>query len=186
MPLRRGGPNTRTLPTVLLTPPASKATDMAHLCVLKTKLWGSAEDLFLTSKYAALTGERILSTQPSHRTQKKKNTPAWDADRPTKLTRTASHNRDGPLWLSGFRAQPSAAEIAVDLLPWPWQSLKTLTIGQTCEQGEYHYFCMYIILWRWGLCWRQCYASDQISKAFIIPRSSLCQDYNLLVNHWPK
>ena len=29
-------------------------------CVsLKTKLWGSTEDLFLTSKYAALTGERI-------------------------------------------------------------------------------------------------------------------------------
>ena len=29
-------------------------------CVsLKTKLWGSAEDMFLTSKYAALTGERI-------------------------------------------------------------------------------------------------------------------------------
>ena len=29
-------------------------------CVsLKTKLWGSAEDLFLTSKYAELTGERI-------------------------------------------------------------------------------------------------------------------------------
>ena len=29
-------------------------------CVsLKTKLWGSAEDLFLTSKYAALTGERV-------------------------------------------------------------------------------------------------------------------------------
>ena len=26
---------------------------------LKTKLWGSAEGLFLTSKYAALTGERI-------------------------------------------------------------------------------------------------------------------------------
>ena len=42
-------------------------------CVsLKTKLWGSAEDLFLTSKYAALTGERSKSTQPSHRTQKKK------------------------------------------------------------------------------------------------------------------
>ena len=45
MPLWRGGPNTRTLPTVLLTPSASKAADMAHLCVLKTKLWGSAEDL---------------------------------------------------------------------------------------------------------------------------------------------
>ena len=30
-------------------------------CVsLKTKLWGSAEDLFLTSKYAALTGEEDL------------------------------------------------------------------------------------------------------------------------------
>ena len=29
-------------------------------CVsLRTKLWGSPEDLFLTSKYAALTGERI-------------------------------------------------------------------------------------------------------------------------------
>ena len=33
MPLWRGGPNTRTLPTVLLTPSASKAADMAHLCV---------------------------------------------------------------------------------------------------------------------------------------------------------
>ena len=33
MPLWRGRPNTRTLPTVLLTPPASKAADMAHLCV---------------------------------------------------------------------------------------------------------------------------------------------------------
>ena len=93
----RGGPNTRTLPTVLLPPPPSKAVDMAHLCIpqnqalgvcrgrpntrtlptvlplhhqawqpiwltcvsLKTKLWGSAEDLFLTSKYAALKGERI-------------------------------------------------------------------------------------------------------------------------------
>ena len=43
-------------------------------CVsLKTKLWGSAEDLFLTSKYAALTGERIWSTQSSHRMQMKKN-----------------------------------------------------------------------------------------------------------------
>ena len=39
---------------------------------LKTKLWGSAEDLFLTSRYAALTGERIQSTQPSHQTQKRK------------------------------------------------------------------------------------------------------------------
>ena len=35
-------------------------------CVpLKTKLWGSAEDLFLTSKYAALTGERA-SNQHKH------------------------------------------------------------------------------------------------------------------------
>ena len=33
MPLWRGGPKTRTLPTVLLTPSASKAADMAHLCV---------------------------------------------------------------------------------------------------------------------------------------------------------
>ena len=32
----------------------------------KSKLWGSAEDLFLTSKYVALTGERISSRQPSH------------------------------------------------------------------------------------------------------------------------
>ena len=41
-------------------------------CVsLKTKLWRSSEDLSLTSKYAALTGERMWSTQPSHRTEKK-------------------------------------------------------------------------------------------------------------------
>ena len=40
MPLWRGGPNTRTLPTVLLTPPASKAADMAHLCVPQNQaLW---------------------------------------------------------------------------------------------------------------------------------------------------
>ena len=31
--LWRGGPDTITLPTVLLTPSASKAADMAHLCV---------------------------------------------------------------------------------------------------------------------------------------------------------
>ena len=31
----------------------------ANTSMLKTRLWGSAEDLFLTSKYAALTGERI-------------------------------------------------------------------------------------------------------------------------------
>ena len=43
MPLWRGGPNTRTLPTVLLTPSASKAADMAHLCVPQNQ----AEDLFL-------------------------------------------------------------------------------------------------------------------------------------------
>ena len=36
-------------------------------CVsLKTKLWGSAEDLFLTSRYAALTGERIYSQRNHH------------------------------------------------------------------------------------------------------------------------
>ena len=40
MPLWRGGPNTRTLPTVLLTPSASKAADMAHLCVPQNQaLW---------------------------------------------------------------------------------------------------------------------------------------------------
>ena len=40
MPLWRGGPNTRTLPTVLLTPSASKAADMAHLCVLQKQALG--------------------------------------------------------------------------------------------------------------------------------------------------
>ena len=40
MPLWRGGPNTRTLPTVLLTPPASKAADMAHLCVPQNQALG--------------------------------------------------------------------------------------------------------------------------------------------------
>ena len=40
MPLWRGGPNTRTLPTVLLTPSASKAADMAHLCVSPNQALG--------------------------------------------------------------------------------------------------------------------------------------------------
>ena len=40
MPLWRGGPNTRTLPTVLLTPSASNAADMAHLCVPQNQALG--------------------------------------------------------------------------------------------------------------------------------------------------
>ena len=40
MPLWRGGPNTRTLPTVLHTPSASKAADMAHLCVPQNQALG--------------------------------------------------------------------------------------------------------------------------------------------------
>ena len=40
MPLWRGGQNTRTLPTVLLTPSASKAADMAHLCVPQNQALG--------------------------------------------------------------------------------------------------------------------------------------------------
>ena len=40
MPVWRGRPNTRTLPTVLLTPPASKAADMAHLCVPQNQALG--------------------------------------------------------------------------------------------------------------------------------------------------
>ena len=40
MPLWRGGPNTRTLPTVLLTPSASKAADTAHLYVPQNQALG--------------------------------------------------------------------------------------------------------------------------------------------------
>ena len=40
MPLWRSGPNTRTLPTVLLTLPPSKAADMAHLCVPQNQALG--------------------------------------------------------------------------------------------------------------------------------------------------
>ena len=40
MPLWRGGPNTRTLPTVLITPSANKAADMAHLCVPQNQALG--------------------------------------------------------------------------------------------------------------------------------------------------
>ena len=40
MPPWRGGPNTRTLPIVLLTPSASKAADMAHLCVPQNQALG--------------------------------------------------------------------------------------------------------------------------------------------------
>ena len=70
MPLWRGRANTRTFPAILFTLPPSEAADMAHLCVPQNQAWGSTEDLFLASKYEALTGESILSTQPSHRTQK--------------------------------------------------------------------------------------------------------------------
>ena len=45
MPLWRGGPNTRTLPTVLLTPSASKAADMAHLCVPQNQALGVCRGL---------------------------------------------------------------------------------------------------------------------------------------------
>ena len=40
MPLWRSGPNTRTLPTVLLTLPVSKAADMAHLCIPQNQALG--------------------------------------------------------------------------------------------------------------------------------------------------
>ena len=40
VPLWRGGPNTRTLPAVLLIPPASQAADMAHLCVPQNQVLG--------------------------------------------------------------------------------------------------------------------------------------------------
>ena len=40
MPLWRDRPNTRTLPSVLLTPPPSKAADMAHLCVPQNQALG--------------------------------------------------------------------------------------------------------------------------------------------------
>ena len=38
--LWRGGPNTTTWPAVLLTPPPSKAADMAHLCVPQNQALG--------------------------------------------------------------------------------------------------------------------------------------------------
>ena len=40
MPLWRSGPNTRTLPSILLILPPSKAADMAHLCVPKNHALG--------------------------------------------------------------------------------------------------------------------------------------------------
>ena len=35
----------------------------AKEAVFRIKLWGSAEDLFVTSEYVALTGERLYSMQ---------------------------------------------------------------------------------------------------------------------------
>ena len=40
MPLWSGGPNTRTLPEILLTLPPSEAADMAHLCVPQNQALG--------------------------------------------------------------------------------------------------------------------------------------------------
>ena len=40
MPLWRSGPNTRTLPAILLALSPSKAADMAHMCVLQNQALG--------------------------------------------------------------------------------------------------------------------------------------------------
>ena len=45
MPLWRSGPNTRTLPAILLTLPLSKAADVAHLCVPQNQVLGVCRGL---------------------------------------------------------------------------------------------------------------------------------------------
>ena len=59
MPLWRGGPDTRTLPESCSLHQQARQQIWPTCVSIKTKLWGSAEDLFQTCKYAALTGERI-------------------------------------------------------------------------------------------------------------------------------
>ena len=94
--------------------PATGVSDPEHVaskgqrrptCVsLDTKVWGSTMDLFLTFKYAALTGERIYSTQPSHQMQKKNRdrfllSALWSHTRRNPTRRSAG--RELPLWPSG-------------------------------------------------------------------------------------
>ena len=72
MPLWRRGPNNSTLPAILLTAPPSKAADMAHLCVPQNQALGSAGELFLTSKYAALTGSERGFSQRNHHVKRRR------------------------------------------------------------------------------------------------------------------
>ena len=72
MPMWRGSPNTRTFPAILFTLPSVKVADMAHLCVPQNQALGVHRRF--APEYAALMGERVDSTQPSHQTQKKNDT----------------------------------------------------------------------------------------------------------------
>ena len=60
MTLWRGGPNTRTLPTVLLTPSASKAADMAHLCVPQNQALGVCREFVPDIQICGTHGRKDL------------------------------------------------------------------------------------------------------------------------------
>ena len=60
MPLWRGGPNTRTLPTVLHTPSASKAADMAHLCVPQNQAVGVCRGFVADIQICGTDGRKNL------------------------------------------------------------------------------------------------------------------------------
>ena len=77
--LRTGGPNTRTIPTALLTPSASKAADMAHLCVPQNQALGVCRGFVPHSRERGSSQRshhikhrrriRPLQTQTSHANQ---------------------------------------------------------------------------------------------------------------------
>ena len=60
--LWRGRPNTRTLPTVLLTPPASKAADVAHSCVPQKQALGVCRGFVPDIQVCCTHGKEDLAT----------------------------------------------------------------------------------------------------------------------------
>ena len=60
LPLWRGGPNTRTSPIILLTLPASKAADMAHLCVPQNQALGVCRGFVPDIQVCGTDGREVL------------------------------------------------------------------------------------------------------------------------------
>ena len=98
MPLSRGGPNTRTLPTVLLTPSASKAADMAHLGFPQNQALGVCRGFVPDSQICGTHGRKdlvkatiISNAEVEEQTDKKTKR---DREREIQINRQAGRRTD--------------------------------------------------------------------------------------------